>query len=68
MLGSDESRGYMLEMPCADFLAGAQLDSRVRKGHHHVRLDGGSVLLRCGRFGNRDSRAHVRRSGVSLVL
>ena len=27
MLGSDKSRGYMLEMICADFLAGANLDS-----------------------------------------
>jgi hypothetical protein len=27
MLGSDKSRGYCLEMICADFLAGAQLDS-----------------------------------------
>ncbi len=26
MLGSDRSRGYCLEMICADFLAGAQLD------------------------------------------
>jgi hypothetical protein len=26
MLGSDESRGYMLEMICADFLAGANLE------------------------------------------
>jgi hypothetical protein len=25
MLGSDKSRGYCLEMICADFLAGAQL-------------------------------------------
>jgi hypothetical protein len=27
MLGSDKSRGYMLEMICADFLAGANLDT-----------------------------------------
>ena len=26
-LGSDKSRGYMLEMICADFLAGANLDT-----------------------------------------
>jgi len=26
MLGSDQSRGYCLEMICADFLAGANLD------------------------------------------
>src|SRR2546425_2012459 len=28
MLGSDKSRGYCLEMICADFLAGAHLDNR----------------------------------------
>jgi hypothetical protein len=27
MLGTDKSRGYMLEMICADFLAGANLDN-----------------------------------------
>ncbi|MGO8808477.1 MAG: hypothetical protein ACLQJF_03325 [Candidatus Sulfotelmatobacter sp.] len=27
MLGSDRSRGYCLEMICADFLAGANLDN-----------------------------------------
>jgi hypothetical protein len=27
MLGSDKSRGYCLEMICADFLAGANLES-----------------------------------------
>jgi hypothetical protein len=27
MLGSDKSRGYCLEMICADFLAGAHMDS-----------------------------------------
>jgi hypothetical protein len=27
MLGSDKSRGYCLEMICADFLAGANLGS-----------------------------------------
>jgi len=28
MLGSDNSRGYTLEMICADFLAGASLEKR----------------------------------------
>ena len=28
MLGSDKSRGYMLEMICADFLAGAALEAK----------------------------------------
>ena len=27
MLGSDKSRGYCLEMICADFIAGANLDN-----------------------------------------
>jgi hypothetical protein len=27
MLGSDRSRGYCIEMICADFLAGANLDN-----------------------------------------
>jgi hypothetical protein len=27
MLGSEKSRGYMLEMICADFLAGANLET-----------------------------------------
>jgi hypothetical protein len=27
MLGTDKSRGYCLEMICADFLAGANLDA-----------------------------------------
>jgi len=30
MLGSDKSRGYCLEMICADFLAGAHLDNAGR--------------------------------------
>jgi hypothetical protein len=29
MLGSDKSRGYCLEMICADFLAGAQIDTET---------------------------------------
>jgi len=28
MLGSDRSRGYCLEMICADFLAGANMDNK----------------------------------------
>jgi hypothetical protein len=31
MLGTDKSRGYCLEMICADFLAGAALESQARK-------------------------------------
>src|SRR6201997_741899 len=32
MLGSDKSRGYCLEMICADFLAGAALEARGEQG------------------------------------
>jgi hypothetical protein len=31
LLGTDKSRGYCLEMICADFLAGAILESQLRK-------------------------------------
>src|SRR3954452_10114973 len=40
MLGSDRSRGYCLEMVCADFLAGANLDNR----------DPGTLLFSAVRF------------------
>jgi hypothetical protein len=40
MLGSDRSRGYCLEMICADFLAGANLDNR----------DPGTLLFSVTRF------------------
>jgi hypothetical protein len=44
MLGSDKSRGYCLEMICADFLAGANLDS----GQPDVLLHSLSHFYRCG--------------------
>ena len=34
MLGSDKSRGYCLEMICADFLAGANLDNENHRVLH----------------------------------
>ena len=34
MLGSDRSRGYCLEMICADFLAGASLDNGTLKPYY----------------------------------
>jgi hypothetical protein len=43
MLGSDKSRGYCLEMICADFLAGANLEN----GNSEVLL---TSLLRCFHF------------------
>src|SRR5438270_9904369 len=42
MLGSDKSRGYCLEMICADFLAGANLDN----GNSHVLLQSALRLLK----------------------
>lgn len=42
MLGSDKSRGYCLEMICADFLAGAHLDN----GHPEILLDSLSRYFR----------------------
>jgi hypothetical protein len=42
MLGSDRSRGYCLEMICADFLAGASLDNG----------DPGTLLFSMKRFFN----------------
>jgi hypothetical protein len=38
MLGSDRSRGYCLEMICADFLAGANLDSGNPNGHSSIQV------------------------------
>ena len=43
MLGSDKSRGYCLEMICADFLAGANLDN----GNPEILL---SSMIRCFEF------------------
>jgi hypothetical protein len=49
MLGSDKSRGYCLEMICADFLAGANLES----GNSHVLLQS---ILRFFQFLSGDER------------
>lgn len=43
MLGSEKSRGYYLEMICADFLAGASLDN----GNPNLLLNALSHLLQC---------------------
>jgi hypothetical protein len=42
MLGSDKSRGYCLEMICADFIAGAHLDN----GNPEILLDSISPYYR----------------------
>ena len=41
MLGSDKSRGYSLEMICADFLAGAALEKEESEQHHGCPAKGG---------------------------
>lgn len=43
MLGSDKSRGYCLEMICADFLAGANLEG----GDPEILLQS---MMRCFKF------------------
>lgn len=43
MLGSDRSRGYCLEMICADFLAGAHLDN----GNPELLLNSISRYYKC---------------------
>ena len=43
MLGSDKSRGYCLEMICADFLAGAHMDN----GDPEILLNSISRYYRC---------------------
>ena len=49
MLGSDKSRGYCLEMICADFLAGASLDN----GNPEILLQS---ISRCFKFLPRQER------------
>jgi hypothetical protein len=49
MLGTDKSRGYCLEMICADFLAGANLEN----GNSHVLLQS---ILRFFQFLPSDER------------
>jgi hypothetical protein len=49
MLGSDKSRGYCLEMICADFLAGANLEGTeltpfVRGSRHESQLIAGAEV------------------------
>ena len=36
MLGSDKSSGYMLEMICADFLAGARLEEEQTSSNYQI--------------------------------
>jgi hypothetical protein len=46
MLGSDKSRGYSLEMICADFLAGAELQAgESEQNHGCAAVDGVSFAV-----------------------
>ena len=61
MLGSDQSRGYCLEMICADFLAGASLGPTESGDHCYSRSRGSSSS--CPANSNRhSSRTCVRKS------
>ena len=51
MLGSDRSRGYCLEMICADFLAGANLDNGDPEMLRKTARRGGVSRLLCKRPG-----------------
>src|SRR5580700_5257859 len=44
MLGSDKSRGYSLEMICADFLAGAELERRESERNSECSAPIGSLF------------------------
>jgi len=59
MLGTDKSRGYCLEMICADFLAGAHLDN----GNPEILLNSISSYYRScpANSSRRSSKNSVRR-------
>jgi hypothetical protein len=54
MLGTDKSRGYCLEMICADFLAGANLESG----------DPGALLLSLDRLFSADKLRIAAQAGL----
>jgi hypothetical protein len=58
MLGTDRSRGYCLEMICADFLAGANLEN----GNPEVLLQ--SVVRFFGFLPDQDRHAFFEQVGV----
>ena len=61
MLGSDRSRGYCLEMICADFLAGADLDN----GDPETLLFSMDRFFRCLPEGHKQSFLENVREKVS---
>jgi hypothetical protein len=69
MLGSDKSRGYCLEMICADFLAGANLDGadpeillRSICRYYHFLPDHQRLLFLSEVTGKRDEQATTQRA------
>jgi len=58
MLGSDKSRGYSLEMICADFLAGAELESRESERNSECSAPTGSSFAASGQPASTESRQH----------
>jgi hypothetical protein len=72
MLGSDKSRGYCLEMICADFLAGANLDNGDHGRRKTIRATrpGSSEpkRLRCvNRRSLATGKSEIRRTGRSEI-
>jgi hypothetical protein len=78
MLGTDKSRGYCLEMICADFLAGANLDTRTQQCSCNPCHDSSNSCLAnngrpfCtkwpGRFREPDSTKHPPRRRLDPKL
>ena len=58
MLGSDKSRGYSLEMICADFLAGAELERRESERNSECSALTGSPFAASGQPASTESRQH----------
>jgi hypothetical protein len=58
MLGSDKSRGYSLEMICADFLAGAALERRESERNSDCSAPTGSLFAASEQPASTESRQH----------
>ena len=58
MLGSDKSRGYLLEMICADFLAGAALETRGSEQNLGCSASSSDSFTACEQPASTKSRRH----------
>ena len=58
MLGSDKSRGYSLEMICADFLAGAALEKEESEQNHGCPASSGVSFAASDQTASTESRQH----------